>query len=883
MNTATAPLARDIIRRLGKTLGDVIRDHGGEALFNTIEQIRQLSVAEHRDGQASAPLAGLLQSLTLDEAVAFSRGFTLFSQLANIADDFAGREAQRLTPAPDEPLPALNDAQLAAIELSPVLTAHPTEVRRKSVLDRENALADLLQRQSREHLLPREMAAIEQAIAREIHILWQTRLLRTDRIQVRDEIDNVVSIFDRSFISQAPLAVEQLSARLGQPLPPGLLAIGSWVGGDRDGNPFVTAQTLQQAVESQSRAVLVQYLDAIHALGAELSMSVNHSRASAALVALADQSGDLSPHRADETWRRALRTIYARLAASFEQLFAAPPPRPSGLACPAYPSAEALLADLETIIESLVTIGEADMIGAQVKALHRAVAMFGFHLASLDMRQNSDVHARTIAELLAAAGVEKDYAALDEEARIILLTAQLASPQYLRSPFARYGEECSGELAIVDMAFALHQRFGPRAIRHYVISKADSVSDLLEVAVLLKEAGLLTPGNAPGCNIRIVPLFETITDLQAAPDIMDRAMALPALRALANGGGVQEVMIGYSDSNKDGGFFTSNWSIRDAISSLTARASAHGVPLRFFHGRGGSVGRGGGSSAGAILSQPGGTVRYGLRLTEQGEVIASKYGHPEVALASLSQMMAAALNASVTRASDDGAEDDSLMRVMSAAGFAHYRALVYDEPGFNAFFRQCTPVREIAELKIGSRPPSRTKSDRIEDLRAIPWVFSWSQARIMLPGWFGFGTALEAAAAQRGWDGLAAMANQSRFLRTLMSNVEMVLAKSSLAIARHYVALVDDQDAATSFFSRISAEWQRTHDALLRCSGKAALLADNPRLADSIRLRLPYIDPLNHVQVDLIRRYRQGGTDARIRDGIQLSINGIAAGLRNSG
>jgi phosphoenolpyruvate carboxylase len=873
-----SPVARDMIRRLGKLLGDVIRDADGAETFNMVERIRQLSVGEHRDGATNPELTGLLAGLSPDDAMAFIRGFTLFSQLANIADDHAARETLRHETDMNSPPLSARD-----MIISPVLTAHPTEVRRKSVIDRENAIADILQTENRMRQTAAEAQDSELQLRRNIQLLWQTRLLRTERIQVADEINNIVSIFERTFLSDVPKLFEQLAAESPAPVPTDMLTIGSWVGGDRDGNPFVTADTLAYAVRQQSRLALTFYLDEIHALGAEISISTTMADTDAQLVALADQSGDLSPHRADEAYRRALRAIYAKLAATYQSLFERQPPRPSDLNCPAYGTAADLLADLRLIDSNLKSHGAADIARGRLSRLLHAVSSFGFHLAVMDLRQNSDVHTRVIAELLAAAGVAHEYRKMTERDRTSILLQQIKKSQLLRTPFSTYSAETLGELAIMDMAKHLHDTFGARAVQNYVISKADSVSDMLEVAVLLKEGGLLTPGEAPVTALKIIPLFETIQDLQNAPAIMADALRLPEMRALIDSNsGVQEIMIGYSDSNKDGGYITSNWEIRQAIARLVDVSARTQTPLRFFHGRGGTVGRGGGSSSDAIRALPPAALKTGIRVTEQGEVIASKYGHPESGLNSLRAMVQAALLGATAEQQADSPELTTTLQHMSTAAFQAYRGLVYDTAGFKTFFRQCTPVSEIADLKIGSRPPSRTKSDAIEDLRAIPWVFSWSQSRIMLPGWFGFGTAIEALGAGS-TERLQRLHAESAFMRTLISNMEMVLAKSNLTIARRYVELVEDQRQAQDIFARIEAEWHRTQAAVLTITGQAGLLEKNPRLAESIRLRLPYIDPLNHLQVDLIRRHRSGDTDPRIREGIHLSINGVAAGLRNSG
>ena len=515
--------------------------------------------------------------------------------------------------------------------------------------------------------------------------------------------------------------------------------------------------------------------------------------------------------------------------------------------------------------------------------LIRLVEVCGFHLATIDLRQNSDVHQRVVAELLRVAGVEQDYAQLDEEARVALLQRELASPRLLWSPFAAYGEECASELAVVREAAASHQRYGEASITAYIISKAESVSDMLEVNLLLKEAGLYQPADPAQAAIMVVPLFETIGDLERAPDIMRAWLALPEVHAAAARRGVQEVMVGYSDSNKDGGYLTSVWSLNQAGRALAKVFGESGTHMQLFHGRGGSVGRGGGPAAAAIRAQPRGTVQGRIRITEQGEVIAAKYGTPQNAAANLETIASATVLASLAPPDPARGEQPRFLEAMqtiSAQAFASYRDLVYGDASFRHFFREFTPLEEIATLKIGSRPASRTRSDRIEDLRAIPWVFSWAQTRVMLPGWYGAGQAL-AAFADRGL--LRDMAQEWPFFKATLDNMEMVLAKGDLAIARRYLTLVTDRQLAARCFGRIEEGWHRTREVLLDITGQARLLEKNPQLDASIRLRLPYIEPLNLVQVELLRRHRAGDNDPRVAEGIHLSINAVATALRNSG
>ncbi|MBC7987156.1 MAG: phosphoenolpyruvate carboxylase, partial [Sphingomonadaceae bacterium] len=546
-----------------------------------------------------------------------------------------------------------------------------------------------------------------------------------------------------------------------------------------------------------------------------------------------------------------------------------------------YEGPRAFQADLRTIARALAarggeTLASSGLLGRTI----RAVRTFGFHLATLDLRQNSGVHERVVAELLKVAGVEPVYVALDEAARIALLRRELASPRALVSPWGKYSDETRSELAIVEAAAAAHGRYGRESITTYVISMAEGVSDLLEAHILLKEAGLYRPGDPPHAPVMATPLFETIGDLERAPAIMRAYFALPEIGAMVRARGHQEVMIGYSDSNKDGGYLTSSWMLSRASEALAPVFEEAGAAMQLFHGRGGSVGRGGGSSFEAIRGQPAGTVNGRIRITEQGEVIAAKYGTPEAARANLEAIAAATVLATMEPArlpERDRRRFTMAMDSLSEDAFRAYRALVYETRGFAAFFRQATPIAEIASLKIGSRPASRKPSDAIEDLRAIPWVFSWAQARIMLPGWYGVGDAL-AAFDDKGL--LREMAAAWPFLRTTLGNMEMVLAKSDLGIGALYARLAEDGDA---IFARIDDGWKRTHDALREMTGQSRLLENNPALDTSIRLRLPYIEPLNLLQIELLKRHRAGEADARIAEGIQLSINAIATALRNSG
>lgn len=881
------------VRLLGKMLGDVIRAYGGEKLFRQTEYIRSASVDRHRGISGADTIDTGLDALSLDDTLEFVRGFMLFSLLANLAEDRQGatQEAGATVADAVDRLRAegIDDDAIAHLLadalIVPVLTAHPTEVRRKSIIDHRNRIAALMRMKDAGEEVTEAGDYIDDSIFRQIALLWQTRPLRQERLVVADEIDNARAYMEEVFLIALPKLYARWEHDLGQ-RPPAFLRLGTWIGGDRDGNPFVNADTMRYALRRSSAAIIGHYLEQVHRLGAELSISTAQADVPEAVQALAERSGDTAPSRADEPYRRAVSGIYARLCATYTACTGEAPPRPSRLQGEACSSPDALRRDLVTIAGALAQEGNGALAsGGALGRLIRSVETFGFHLATLDMRQNSDVHERVVAELLREAGVTPDYLALDEDARVALLLAELANNRPLTSTSQTHSEETQGELAIVRTAAQMHALYGKAAITQYVISKATSVSDLLEVYIMLKEAGLYSvdeEGNAHAA-IQAVPLFETIGDLEAAPGTMTAFFAIPLMRELAQSFGAQEVMIGYSDSNKDGGYLTSTWSLHEASKALAPVFAEAGVHMQLFHGRGGAVGRGGGSAFGAIQAQPKGTVQGRIRITEQGEVIAAKYGTVDNAVANLETMASATLLASLAPdpvSPADHARFSEAMQRLSATAFAEYRRLVYETDGFRTFFRQMTPISEIATLKIGSRPSSRTKSDAIEDLRAIPWVFSWAQARVMLPGWYGSGHAL----AQFEDQGLLkAMAECWPFFQSILGNMEMVLAKSDMGLAAHYADLVEDKALSEKLFGEIKSGWGMAHDQLLGITGQAAMLEANPALGNSIRLRLPYIEPLNHLQIALLKRHRAGEDDPRIGEGIQLTINAIATALRNSG
>jgi phosphoenolpyruvate carboxylase len=907
---------RDDIRLLGRVLGDTVRQQEGEAVYEIVEAIRQNSVRFHRgeDESARQALEALLNGLSPEQTIQIIRAYSYFSHLANIAEDqhhIRRTRAHAMSPAtaPREgsmtrALARAADSGMARpalerffgqVRVAPVLTAHPTEVRRKSTLDREREVARLLDERDRQQLTPEELEASDETLRRAVLTLWQTSILRRVKPTVADEVANGLAYYGYTFLSELPRFYAALEDQLAKADPawaafglPSFLRIGSWIGGDRDGNPFVTMAVLNQALWLQSQRALEYYLQEVHALGGELSVDGTLVRVSDEAVALAERSPDHSPRRLDEPYRRAITGIYARLAATARALDHAELPRQAVGAAPAYADTAELRAELDIVHRSLDANGSSTLARGRLRMLRRAVDVFGFHLAGIDLRQNSDVHEATVAELFEATCPGTNYLGRDEAGRIALLLAELQTARPLVSPYLDYSETTRSELAIVNAAAAAHRRYGKASVPNYVISKADGVSDVLEVALLLKEAGMLRPREGE-LDVNIVPLFETIQDLRNSGPVMDRLLGLPVYqRLLASRGRVQEVMLGYSDSNKDGGFLTSGWELYQAEIALIEVFKRHDVRLRLFHGRGGSVGRGGGPSYQAILAQPDGAVEAGIRITEQGEVIAGKYSNPEVGRRNLEILAAATLEAVLPQPNQASARPEYLaaMAELSDSAYAAYRDLVYETDGFERYFWESTVIGEIANLHIGSRPASRKKSTRIEDLRAIPWVFGWAQCRLMLPGWYGFGAAVKAWLASHPEDGMArlqAMYRDWPFFTTLLSNMDMVLAKSDIAIASRYAELVEDKDLAAEIFARLRAEWQDSIDALLAIMGQQTLLERNQLLMRSIRNRFPYLDPLNHVQIELLKRHRAGDTDQRVVQGIHLTINGIAAGLRNSG
>lgn len=908
-----APLREDI-RLLGRLLGDSILEQEGETIFGLVEAIRRSSIQFQRGNSVEdrEELEGILNKLSIEQAVLVLRAYSYFLQLANIAEDQhhirrnrfhditgslprPGTMANALAKVKNENVTAEQlDHFFKTAIVSPVLTAHPSEVRRKSTMRREMAIADLLEKRERVDWTKKEIDALDKALRREVLTIWQTDILRRTKLQISDEIQNGLSYYDQTFFAELPRFYADLEDELARQglgsenvSIPSFLRMGSWVGGDRDGNPFVTAEVLRQTLQRQNAHALNFYLEETHQLGSELSISTNIVEMSPELLALADKSPDHSPHRQGEPYRRAISGIYARLVATLTA-FGSPAPARAPLGpAPAYLNAEEYLTDLDIIHASLMAHESQLIADGRLKQLRRAVRCFGFHLATLDLRQNSDVHARSVAELLNAVDPDIHYGELTESERVALLIAELRSGRPLLRSFWTYSEETASEIKILEEVAASQKQYGDEAIMTAIISNTQSVSDLLELATLLKQVGLVSPEGRS--KINIVPLFETIEDLRNCIGIMDELLSIPEYRKLLDArGGVQEVMLGYSDSNKDGGFVTSGWELYKAETALIELFSRHSVGLRLFHGRGGTVGRGGGPSYEAILAQPKGAVQGQIRITEQGETISFKYSKPELGRRNLESLAAATFEASLLGEDQKSvpAHYIDTMDELSEEAFKAYRNLVYETEGFEDYFWASTVINEISTLNIGSRPASRKKTRRVEDLRAIPWVFSWAQCRLMLPGWYGFGTSVKLWLEKNPETGLSTLRDMYAnwpFFQTQLSNMDMVLAKSDIAIASRYASLVPDVELREAIFGRIRGEWQSSIDALLSIADHNQLLQENPLLDRSIHNRYAYLDPLNHIQVELLKQSRNSADNPRLLRGIHIAINGIAAGLRNSG
>ncbi|MFV2000506.1 MAG: phosphoenolpyruvate carboxylase [Acidimicrobiia bacterium] len=899
------------IRRLGNQLGDSLVRQEGQELLDLVEEVR--SITRRLRGADSdsddQTLDTLLDELDLPTLSTLGRAFTAYFYLANVAeqthrlDELAARtRGQRgwLEHTVDQIEQAGMDrleveTMVARLELRPVFTAHPTEVSRRSILTKLNTIADLIESRLDSRATDADRNRIDRRVAELIDLIWQTDELRHDKPDPRDEAGSVIYYLDELFSSPVPDVVDEFAAqvkRLGIEIPPrsSPLRFGTWVGGDRDGNPFITSGVTDDVLAAQHVHAMRDLIETIENLAAELSPSSRIRGISDALEDdLAAQRAAM-PHvfdrfkalNAEEPYRLKLAYIHERLINTRTRMATGSGPSPEG----EYHSVDELLEDLTLIYESLVEHdGELIADGAVARVM-RTTATFGFHLATMDIRQHAADHHSALSELFERIG--EDYSTLDAETRSELLANELAGRRPLTTTAADLSSGTDATLDVFRTIRAAQKRYGPSVIESYIISMTTDVDDVLAAAVLAREAGLVDVKGG-FASVGFVPLLETIDELRSAGDLLARLLRIDSYREIVRiRGDVQEVMLGYSDSNKHGGITTSQWEIYKSQQRLRDVAREHGVVLRLFHGRGGTIGRGGGPTHEAILAQPYGTIDGPIKITEQGEVIADKYGLPDLASRNLELTLAAVIEASllhrVPRQPPETLERwYQAMDSVSSAAFESYRAFI-DNPGLVEYFISSTPVHELGELNIGSRPSRRPGgSGSLDDLRAIPWVFGWTQSRQIIPGWFGVGTGLSAARSDGYTDTLADMHAHWPFFQTFISNVEMTLAKTDLGMAKRYVhALVDP--GYHHVFEIIQSEYANTVQELLEITGESSLLENHPVLQRTLDVRDAYLHPLHHLQVNLLERSRNlEEPDPIVNRSLLLTVNGIAAGLRNTG
>ena len=893
-NPKDAALAADA-EFLKQTLFNLLHE---EASPLVVETVKLLSTSDDSAALIEKVLPQLDEQQTHDLTLACG----LFAQILNIAEDVhherrrqihedAGHnsaegsltETVRKLKAGKVNGKAVQQ-QLDNTVVTAVLTAHPTEVQRQTVLSFNRRIRALLPQRER-CTNPDALAQLRREIDTVLLGLWQTSETRRHKLSVNDEINNGVSIFPMSFFEALPKLYRTMERDFQTAYPgvrvPNILKIGGWIGGDRDGNPFVSAETLRFAFRRHADAVFRFYRGELDKLYRELPLSIRRVKVNDDVMALSAQSPDEEIARAEEPYRRAIAYIMARAMGKARSLGL-------GMGCKfgflePYATVEEFLNDLKKLQRSLHENGSQLLAEGRLSDITRSVSVFGFHMMPLDLRQHAGKHADVVAELFQHAGLE-DYNSLNEEQKQAALLRELSHQRPLYSPFITYSDHTRHELAIFNEARIIKDEFGEDAVTQSIISNCEQPSDLLALALLLKESGLLVVENGkPHSRINIVPLFETIEALENACPVMETMFRLDWYDTLLESrGNIQEIMLGYSDSNKDGGYVTSSWCLYQAELGLVELFKKYNVRMRLFHGRGGSVGRGGGPSYQAILAQPAGSVAGQIRITEQGEVITAKYADPGNAQRNLETLVAATLEASILPDKKD--PDDKLMQDLSDVSFKYYRELI-THPDFIDYFLQTSPIQEIATLNLGSRPASRKTLARIQDLRAIPWVFSWMQNRLMLPAWYGFGSAVETLC-EGNPDTLAALrehAQSNPFFQAMLSNMEQVMAKTDITLAENYAGLSESPDKAKVIFGMIKEEYQRSRKALLDLLQTEELLRDNRSLARSLALRIPYLNALNGLQVAMLKRLRKEPDNPHALLMVHLTINGVAQGLRNTG
>lgn len=891
-NYSNKAVVQEEVLILTELLEDITKNMLAPETFDKIMQLKDLSTSENYQG-----LNKLVTSLSNEEMIYISRYFSILPLLINISEDvdlayeinhqnnvdqdYLGKLSTTIKMVAEKENAATILEQLNVV---PVLTAHPTQVQRKSMLDLTNHIHTLLRkyRDVKLGLINKEKWHTD--LRRYIEIIMQTDMIREKKLKVTNEITNVMEYYQSSFLNAVPrltaeykkLAKEQ-GIELQHPKP---ITMGMWIGGDRDGNPFVTAETLNKSALAQCEVIMNYYDEKIYNLYREFSLSTSIVNVSDKVREMALKSQDNSIYREKELYRRALFDIQAKMRATKTYLIEDKDVHPR------YATADEFYQDLLAIRDSLLENKGEYLISGEFVELMQAVEIFGFYLASIDMRQDSSVHEACVAELLASAGINDHYSDLSEDEKCALLLKELEEdPRILSATHAEKSELLEKELSIFKAARKLKDKLGENVIRQTIISHATSVSDMLELAIMLKEVGLV---NAQKARVQIVPLFETIEDLDHSEETMRRYFSLPlAKKWIASKDNYQEIMLGYSDSNKDGGYLSSCWTLYKAQQQLTAIGDEFGVKVTFFHGRGGTVGRGGGPTYEAITSQPLKSIKDRIRLTEQGEVIGNKYGNKDAAYYNLEMLVSAAINRMITKKKSDTNTSNRYEAIMDQVvdrSYDIYRDLVFGNEHFYDYFFESSPIKAISSFNIGSRPAARKTITEIGGLRAIPWVFSWSQSRVMFPGWYGVGSSFKEFIDQDpdNIEILRDMYQNWPFFQSLLSNVDMVLSKSNMNIAFEYAKLCEDEEVQAIYYT-ILDEWQLTKDVILAIEGYDELLAENSYLKDSLNYRMPYFNILNYIQLELIKRQRRGELSTDEERLIHTTINGIATGLRNSG
>ena len=891
-NYSNKAVVQEEVLILTELLEDITKNMLAPETFDKIMQLKDLSTSENYQG-----LNKLVTSLSNEEMIYISRYFSILPLLINISEDvdlayeinhqnnvdqdYLGKLSTTIKMVAEKENAATILEQLNVV---PVLTAHPTQVQRKSMLDLTNHIHTLLRkyRDVKLGLINKEKWHTD--LRRYIEIIMQTDMIREKKLKVTNEITNVMEYYQSSFLNAVPrltaeykkLAKEQ-GIELQHPKP---ITMGMWIGGDRDGNPFVTAETLNKSALTQCEVIMNYYDEKIYNLYREFSLSTSIVNVSDKVREMALKSQDNSIYREKELYRRALFDIQAKMRATKIYLIEDKDVHPR------YATADEFYQDLLAIRDSLLENKGEYLISGEFVELMQAVEIFGFYLASIDMRQDSSVHEACVAELLASAGINDHYSDLSEDEKCALLLKELEEdPRILSATHAEKSELLEKELSIFKAARKLKDKLGENVIRQTIISHATSVSDMLELAIMLKEVGLV---DAQKARVQIVPLFETIEDLDHSEETMRKYFSLPlAKKWIASKDNYQEIMLGYSDSNKDGGYLSSCWTLYKAQQQLTAIGDEFGVKVTFFHGRGGTVGRGGGPTYEAITSQPLKSIKDRIRLTEQGEVIGNKYGNKDAAYYNLEMLVSAAINRMITKKKSDTNTSNRYEAIMDQVvdrSYDIYRDLVFGNEHFYDYFFESSPIKAISSFNIGSRPAARKTITEIGGLRAIPWVFSWSQSRVMFPGWYGVGSSFKEFIDQDpdNIEILRDMYQNWPFFQSLLSNVDMVLSKSNMNIAFEYAKLCEDEEVQAIYYT-ILDEWQLTKDVILAIEGYDELLAENSYLKDSLNYRMPYFNILNYIQLELIKRQRRGELSADEERLIHTTINGIATGLRNSG